>query len=73
MKSTAELERARERAAEAKRKLDRLMPFKRWCAAVKPTDAAKEVYCFVRRLLKQQHANAVAQVRKFSRQHYRRT
>ena len=42
---------AKQRAAKARRKLDRLMPFEEWCSTLKPTNAAKELYCVVRRLL----------------------
>jgi hypothetical protein len=39
-------------AYEARNRLARLMPFHRWCTALDPTDAAKELYLFVRARLK---------------------
>jgi hypothetical protein len=49
---------ARPRAAKARRKLDRLMPFEEWCSTVKPTDAAKELYRVVRRLLEDERTSS---------------
>ena len=61
---------AQERAAEARRRLDRLMPFEEWCSTVKPTDAAKELYCFVRRLLEDEEATATVRVPTSSRRNH---
>ena len=56
-------------AYEARSKLARLMPFHRWCATLDPTEAAKELYLFVRARLKLraaeslQSATATARIR----------
>ena len=49
--------KAQKRAAKARRKLDRLMPFEEWCSTVKPTHAAKELYCVVRCLLEDERTS----------------
>jgi hypothetical protein len=46
-------------AFEARSKLARLMPFHRWCAALDPTEAAKELYLFVRARLKMRAAESL--------------
>jgi hypothetical protein len=45
---------------DAHGRLARLMPFHRWCAALDPTDAAKELYLFVRARLKMRAAESLA-------------
>lgn len=42
------------RVEVARRKLARLMPYEEWCAAVNPTETAKELYAFVRRTLEEE-------------------
>jgi hypothetical protein len=46
-------------AYQARIKLARLMPFHRWCAALDPTEAAKELYLFVRARLKMRAAESL--------------
>ena len=46
-------------AQEARSKLGRLMPFNRWCATLDPTEAAKELYLFVRARLKMRAAESL--------------
>ena len=65
-------QRAAIRAAHAKRKLKRLMPFDEWCAALNPTDAAKELYQFVRSSLERELADANGCIRRLSSRRTRR-
>ena len=47
--------------SDARRNLTRMMPFNKWCALLRPTEAAKELYLFVRARLRMRAAeeNAV--------------
>ncbi len=47
-------------AREAHSRLGQLMPFHRWCATLDPTDAAKELYLFVRARLKLRAAESLS-------------
>jgi hypothetical protein len=47
MQINVELQQARMRLASVKARLDQLMPYERWCAALNPTEAGKELYRFV--------------------------
>jgi hypothetical protein len=51
---TAKLSTPEERAAQAKKRLQTLLPFEEWCAKMKPTPAAMELYHFVRATLERQ-------------------
>jgi hypothetical protein len=44
---------------EAHSGLARLMPFQRWCATINPTEAAKELYLYVRARLKMRAAESL--------------
>jgi hypothetical protein len=50
----AKLSSPEERAAQAKKRLQTLLPFDEWCAKMKPTPAAIELYHFVRVTLERQ-------------------
>jgi hypothetical protein len=47
MQTNVELQRARIRLASLKARVKQLMPYERWCAALNPTEAGKELYRFV--------------------------
>jgi hypothetical protein len=55
--------RAQAAASEAQQRLERLMPFDEWCAKLKPTQAAKELYLFVRARLEMRAAEAAERAR----------
>ena len=54
--------RAEAAASDIQRRLNRLMPFDEWCATLKPTEAAKELYLFVRARLEMRAAEALARL-----------
>jgi hypothetical protein len=51
--------RAEATASDIQQRLNRLMPFDEWCATLKPTEAAKELYLFVRARLEMRAAEAL--------------
>ena len=54
--------RAEATASDLQRRLNRLMPFDEWCATLHPTEAAKELYLFVRARLEMRAAEALARL-----------
>ena len=48
------VEAERIRMKYTQQKLDGLMPFDEWCRTVNPTEAAKEIYAFVRLTLERE-------------------
>jgi hypothetical protein len=54
--------RAEAAASDIQRRLNRLMPFDEWCATLKPTETAKELYLFVRARLEMRAAEALARL-----------
>jgi hypothetical protein len=65
--------RAEAAASDIQRRLNRLMPFDEWCATLKPTEAAKELYLFVRARLEMRAAEALAQLQSRSGQRRERS
>jgi hypothetical protein len=65
--------RAETAASDIQRRLNRLMPFDEWCATLKPTEAAKELYLFVRARLEMRAAEALAQLQSRSGQRRERS
>ena len=49
-------------ASDIQQRLSRLMPFEEWCATLKPTEAAKELYWFVRERLEMRAAEALTRL-----------
>jgi hypothetical protein len=54
--------RAEAAASDIQRRLNRLMPFDEWCATLNPTEAAKELYLFVRARLEMRAAEALGRL-----------
>jgi len=55
--------RAEADVSDVRKRLGRLMPYEEWCALLRPTDAGKELYLFVRSRLEMRLADAVERAR----------
>ena len=62
-----------EDASDVQRRLERLMPYEEWCATLKPTEAGKELYLFVRARLELRVAEAQERARNAAAQPRRRS
>jgi hypothetical protein len=60
-------------ASEVQRRLGRLMPYEEWCVTLKPTEAGKELYLFVRARLEMRAAEALERARIAAEQSTRRS
>lgn len=64
--------RAEADVSDAEKRLSRLLPYEEWCATLRPTDAGKELYLFVRARLEMRLADAIQRVRSATEQPRRR-
>jgi hypothetical protein len=64
--------RAEADVSDVQKRLSRLMPYEEWCTTLRPTDAGKELYLFVRERLEMRLADAVQRVRSATEQPRRR-